>query len=66
MDALIYMIFALVIVIKVVNTTNVEEATKLTESSKDMQNRVAKINESYYEDLDAFSEIIHALGFPKE
>lgn len=27
--------------------------------------RVAKLNDSFYEDPDAFSEIAHALGFPK-
>lgn len=27
--------------------------------------REAKLNETFYEDEDAFSEIIHALGFPR-
>lgn len=27
--------------------------------------REAKLNDTFYEDVDAFSEIIHALGFPK-
>lgn len=66
MDALIYMIFALIIVIKLTNSPSTEDDVKLVESTTETENRVAKINESYYEDLDAFSEIIHALGFPKE
>ena len=28
--------------------------------------RTAKLNESFYEDPNAFSEIINALGYPKE
>lgn len=66
MDALIYMIFALFIILKVVNSKDTEATIVLEESSASTVERIAKLNDSFYEDPDAFCEIAHALGFPKE
>lgn len=66
MDALIYMIFALFIILKVVNSKDTEATLVLEESSASNVERIAKLNDSFYEDPDAFCEIAHALGFPKE
>ena len=65
MDALLFMILALVLVIREVNTQVSDDIEVFEESQCDSE-RVAKLNETFYEDPDAFSEIIHALGFPKE
>ena len=67
MDAFLFMILALVLVIKeVLKPSSDESSTELSEAeSITNTERVAKLNDMYYEDPDAFSEIIHALGFPK-
>ena len=66
MDALIYMIFALFIVLRALKSEGDTSNIELVETAPESSNRVARINESYYEDPNAFSEIINALGFPKE
>ena len=65
MDALLIMVLALVLTVRTLNSPE-ERKEALLENEVSTVNRVAKINESYYEDMDAFSEIVHALGFPKE
>ena len=65
MDALLFMILALVLVIREVNT-QVSDDIEVFEEAQCDRERIAKLNETFYEDPDAFSEIIHALGFPKE
>lgn len=67
MDALVFMILALVMTIMELRKPDTieSEADGIIELQKDNGKRVAKLNESFYRDDDAFSEIIHALGFPK-
>ena len=64
MDAVLFTGIAVVLV--VMQMYKPDEASS---SSKDIVvedvTRVAKLNDSFYEDPDAFSEIAHALGFPK-
>lgn len=64
MDGLIFIIIAIVVVVldgrSTVDDGKVEEsAYEVTES------RVTKLNESFYDDPNAFSTLIKALGFPK-
>ena len=68
MDAFIFMILSLVIAIKTMNTVettqsavNAADCVELNEKTE----RVSKLNDSYYEDPQAFSKIINMLGFPK-
>jgi len=67
MDAVIFMILALVLTIIEINKPDsaAEAAKEMTDFKANDKNRVAKLNENFYHDNDAFSEIIHALGFPK-
>jgi formiminotetrahydrofolate cyclodeaminase len=69
MDALLFMILALVLVVRITNApeTTDTKSTVTVEETVAVQNveRVAKLNDSFYEDPHAFSEIINALGFPK-
>ena len=65
MDALLFMILTIVIVVKSLNKPDDIKTTELLENTNTVE-RVAKLNDSFYEDSAAFSEIIHALGFPKE
>jgi len=64
MDALLFMLLTLFIVIR-----KMFEPEKITDNDIIEKNvtehRIAKLNDSYYEDPNAFSEIINALGFPK-
>lgn len=75
MDALIFMCIALVLTIKTLyfSDENNDRASEILASQECaelntalQEDRVAKVNDSYYEDLNAFSEIINALGFPKK
>ncbi len=66
MDALLFMILALVMAIKVSNETEEVPVDIIAETVDQDIERVAKLNESFYEDPNAFCEIINALGFPKE
>lgn len=66
MDAVIFMLLALVLTIKYSRPDAVSKLDETIMSESDPSGRVAKLNELFYEDDDAFSEIIHALGFPKE
>lgn len=66
MDALLFMIIALVLVVRQVNDLYEDTGDNAAETITEDVAREAKLNETFYEDPDAFSEIIHALGFPKE
>lgn len=62
MDGLVFIIIALVFVFKDMNTVTVDvDEEQVVEDTM----RVAKVNETYYDDANAFSEIINALGFPR-
>ena len=62
MDGLVFIIIALVFVFKDMNTATVDvNEEQVVEDTT----RVAKLNETYYDDQHAFSEIINALGFPR-
>lgn len=64
MDAVLFTGVAVVLVVM-----QMYKPDDASSSSKDIVvedvTRVAKLNDSFYEDPDAFSEIAHALGFPK-
>ena len=64
MDAVLFTGIAVVLVVM-----QMYKPDDASSSSKDIvvedATRVAKLNDSFYEDPDAFSEIAHALGFPK-
>ena len=64
MDAVLFTGIAVVLVVM-----QMYKPDDASTSSKDIVvedvTRVAKLNDSFYEDPDAFSEIAHALGFPK-
>lgn len=68
MDAVIFLSLALFLTIKTLNSTEPETKTQREIDSMTVEDttRVAKLNDSFYEDPNAFSEIINALGFPKE
>ena len=64
MDAVLFTGIAVVLVVM-----QMYKPDDASSSSKDIVvedvTRVAKLNDSFYEDPDAVSEIAHALGFPK-
>lgn len=64
MDGLIFIIIAIVTVVLdsrgTVGDSKVEE-----EAYETVETRSTKLNESFYDDPQAFSTIINALGFPK-
>ncbi len=64
MDAAIILIFALFTLFKV--TVSVPAAQPAPDIEVDDVKRVAKVNDSYYNDPKAFTSISRALGFPKE
>ena len=68
MDAVIFISITLFLVIAQLNApaTTVASETDAADFQPEDTTRTAKINDSYYEDPDAFMEIAHALGFPKE
>lgn len=68
MDAVIFLSLALFLTIKTLNSTEPETKTQREIDAMTVEDitRVAKLNDSFYEDPNAFSEIINALGFPKE
>lgn len=63
MDALLVCIISLVVVL--LSQRDNTAANEPIEELEDIE-REAKVNELFYEDENAFSEIINALGFPKE
>ena len=64
MDAVLFISLALVFTVMLMYKQEPSDASAEEIIAEDTT-RVAKLNDSYYEDTDAFSEIIHALGFPK-
>lgn len=65
MDAFLFLILAMVVAFMEMQKPEVKK-TVVNETTVEDTNRVAKLNDSFYEDPNAFSEIINALGFPKE
>lgn len=64
MDAVLFIGFALFLTISMVFYDK-GDTESLTVKPEDMT-REAKLNDAFYEDPNAFSLIINALGFPKE
>ena len=60
-----FIIIALVFVFRDVKNEEFD-AVEEVEVVQDNANRVAKVNETYYDDPNAFCTIINHLGFPKE
>lgn len=65
MDAIIFIMIALVLVIRADRVPESEAAKTVEYVAEDTQ-RTTMLNETFYEDKEAFYEIAHALGFPKE
>lgn len=63
MDAVIFIGICLYIVVRQVNLSSDTDDTFETMEAEDTT-RVAKLNDAFYEDPDAFMDIAHALGFP--
>lgn len=67
MDLVIFTLIAVVIVWRVLEAP--EETVVGVKSEivpEETVNRVAKLNEDFYDDPEAFMDIAHSLGFPKE
>lgn len=64
MDGLVFIIIALVFVFLDIKNGTIDSTEKEQLVLED-ETRVAKVNELYYDDPNAFSLIINALGFPK-
>ena len=65
MDALIFISIALFIVLKHLNSIETAADTVVKDIDVEDTTRTAKLNETFYQDENAFSEMINALGFPK-
>lgn len=63
MDAVIFISICLYIVVKQMNTVD-EVSTDFENMEVEDVTRVAKLNDSFYEDDNAFMDIAHVLGFP--
>lgn len=62
-----FIIIALVFVFQDMKKEEPEVTDNITETiEQEDTTRVAKVNESYYDDPNAFSIIINNLGYPKE
>ena len=68
MDAVIFISVALFLTLKIMYGKEAETPTQKAIDKMVVEDvtRTAKLNESFYEDPNAFSEIINALGYPKE
>lgn len=67
MDGLVFIIIALVFVFQDMKKGEVDLPNNQVETIEQEDiTRVAKVNESYYDDPNAFSIIINNLGYPKE
>lgn len=64
MDAVIFIAIALVIALRAVQNSGT--SGDVIEVEAEDTTRVAKLNDNFYDDPDAFMDIAHALGFPKE
>lgn len=63
MDAVIFISICLYIVVKQMNTVD-EVVTDFENMEVEDVTRVAKLNDNFYEDENAFMDIAHVLGFP--
>lgn len=64
MDAVIFIVLALIFVLRVEKSGEPENTD--VQFTPENTNRKIGSNELLYEDTEAFYEIAHALGFPKE
>lgn len=65
MDAVIFGIFAVVMTVLALNGPDEKQSTAKDIIAEDTT-RTTKLNDSFYEDPNAFTEICSALGFPKK
>ena len=65
MDGLLFIIMAIVFVILDSKATVDDSSVSVEETVYETSTRVTKLNEEFYDDPQAFSKIINALGFPK-
>lgn len=63
MDAVIFISICVLFVVKQLQSVDTTEEV-LDKMEREDLTRVAKLNDSFYEDPDAFMDIAHALGFP--
>lgn len=66
MDGLIFIIIAIVFVALDGRAPAQNEEVNNEPEYESVETRVTKVNENYYDDPNAFSKIINALGYPKE
>lgn len=70
MDAVVFISLAIFYTWKIAFSNESEPETSISdgevaEAVTDNSNRVAKLNDTFYEDENAFSAMINALGFPR-
>ena len=66
MDAVIFLILSVILAWKILDSPDaVDTSSKTVIEPEDTTNRVAKLNETFYEDDNAFMELANALGFTK-
>lgn len=66
MDAVIFLLISVFMAWRVLESPDtVDSNTKTVIEPEDTTTRIAKLNDTFYEDEDAFMEIAHALGFPR-
>lgn len=66
MDGLIFIIIAIVFVALDGRAPAQDEEVNNEPEYESVETRVTKVNENYYDDPNAFSKIINALGYSKE
>lgn len=71
MDGVLILTLSLIAVLRYMNSNDPETVEKLIAKTECLElqevnePRETKLNDTFYEDTDAFSRIIHMLGFPK-
>ena len=63
MDAVIFITFALILTVMQKDVKDNKDIKTVKDYMPEDTTRTAKLNDSFYEDVDAFMEIAHALGF---
>lgn len=63
MDAVIFITFALILTVMQKDIKDNKDIKTVKDYMPEDTTRTAKLNDSFYEDEDAFMEIAHALGF---
>lgn len=63
MDAVIFITFALILTVMQKDVKDNKDIKTVKDYMPEDTTRTAKLNDSFYEDEDAFMEIAHALGF---